>query len=276
MNGGSVVAEITGLYIYPVKSCRGISLTDSRILERGLQHDREWLLIDQQGHFLSQRKYPRLALITPQLSHDELLLTAQGFGSLSIPLEFPGGERAVTIWQDTVTAIDAGDQAAAWFSSFLSADVRLVRFDPRVRRPCKPYYVGGNTAHTAFADGYPFLLISEASLADLNSRLDDRLPMNRFRPNLVLSGVEAFEEDYMDTISTDSVSIKLVKPCTRCQITTTDQETGEINAEPLITLARYRNQLEYGGVTFGMNAILLAGAGSSIRVGQQMEAILRF
>ena len=276
MNGGSVVAEITGLYIYPIKSCRGISLTDSRILERGLQHDREWMLIDQQGRFLSQREYPRLALITPQLSQHELILTAQGLDQLSAPLEFSGGERVVTIWQDTVIAIDAGDQAAAWFSTFLRADVRLVRFDPRVRRRCNPHYAGGSTAHTAFADGYPFLLISEASLTDLNSRLDDPLPMNRFRPNLILSGVAAYEEDYIDTISTDSMSIKLVKPCTRCQITTTDQETGEINAEPLVTLARYRNQREYNGVTFGMNAILLAGAGSSIRVGQQVEATLRF
>jgi uncharacterized protein YcbX len=153
--------------------------------------------------------------------------------------------REVAIWDSRVAAHDEGPAAARWFSTFAGTALRLVRFDPASRRYCNPRYAQDSGAHTAFADGYPILVIGAASLADLNARLSARgepaLPTNRFRPNLVLAGLEAYEEDHLDTIETDGVVLRLVKPCTRCRVTTTDQDTAEVGMEPLVTLAGYRN-----------------------------------
>ena len=169
-----------------------------------------------------------------------------------------------------------GDQAAGWLSEWLGRAVRLVRFDPRARRLCNPAYAGTSGAHTAFADAYPLLVTSEASLEDLNSRLAIPLPMNRFRPNLVLSGIEAYDEDHIDEIRIGRSMLKLVKPCTRCRTTTTDQATAEVGIEPLPTLAVYRRDDALDGVTFGMNAIVAAGADEIIRVGDRARCALRF
>jgi uncharacterized protein YcbX len=158
--------------------------------------------------------------------------------------------------------------------------LRLVRFDPAHRRLCNPVYAGDSGAHTAFADGYPLLVIGEASLADLNDRLADegtpRLPMNRFRPNIVLAGLEAYDEDHVDTLAAGGVVMKIVKPCARCQITTTDQDTGHVGIEPLRTLGAYRMDERAGGVTFGMNAIVVAGEGRTLAAGMEIEASFAF
>ena len=190
---------------------------------------------------------------------------------LAVDYDLEGAGRDVVVWRDTVHAIDQGDVAAGWLSAFLGKDVRLVRFDPDVRRMCNLQYAGDTGAHTGFADGYPLLVIGSASLDDLNARLQARgvgaLPMNRFRPNLVICGLDAYDEDHLATLACGDATLQLVKPCVRCQITTTDQASALIGPEPLRTLAGYRHNPRFGGVTFGMNAIVTAGAGSALSVG---------
>ncbi len=173
-----------------------------------------------------------------------------------------------------------GDAAAVRLSSWLGTDVRLVRFDPTRQRLCNPEFAGDSGAHTAFADGFPVLVISEGSLAELNRRLaakgERALPMNRFRPNIVLAGLEAHDEDHVDTIDAGGVRLRLVKPCTRCRITTTSQETAEVGIEPLRTLGGYRSDDRLGGVTFGINAIVEAGTGCELAVGAPVSCTYRF
>jgi hypothetical protein len=182
----------------------------------------------------------------------------------------------VTVWRDTLPAIDQGDDVAAWLSEFLDRAVRLVCFDAQVRRACNRAYVGDSGAHTGFADAYPLLVLSSASLADLNGRLAQSLPVDRFRPNVLLSGLAAYDEDHIEEIAVGAVRMKLVKPCTRCQITTTDQRTGERGPEPLATLATYRMNAALEGVAFGVNAMPTAGLGAAIATGAAASCTLRF
>src|SRR5882757_6521665 len=234
-------ATVASLFVYPVKSCRGITLSSAQLTERGIAHDREWLIVDENGRFVTQREVPRLALIVPALSDKMLELRAPRL-SVAVPLDHDhtGKRSNVTVWRDTLQAIDQGDDAAAALSAWIGRPVRLVRFDPAVRRLCNPDFAGTGGAHHSFADGYPVLVISEASLADLNGRLATPLPINRFRPNLLLSGIEPYDEDHIDELTVGGVTLKVVKPCTRCQITTTDQSTASVGVEPLPTLAGYR------------------------------------
>jgi uncharacterized protein YcbX len=196
--------------------------------------------------------------------------------ALTIPFDRSGATLPVTVWRDRLPAIDQGDAVAAWISAWIGTEARLVRFDSRLRRTCDPAYAGDTEAHTAFADAYPLLVLSQASLADLNQRLASPLPLNRFRPNVVLSGIEAYDEDHIDELAVAGVTMKLVKPCTRCLITTTDQETGKRGVEPLATLASYRMNDTFGGVTFGVNAVVASGAGKEIHVGAAASYSLRF
>jgi uncharacterized protein YcbX len=274
------MAVITGLFVYPVKSCRGIELQASRLAERGLQHDREWMIVDAQNRFLTQRTHPRLAQIETALMADALTLSSSDRELLQVPLALQGERRMVSVWTYTGPALDQGEEAARWLSGLLGEEVRLVRFDYDTQRLCDPDFAGQSGAHTAFSDAYPALVIGEESLADLNRRLGknghEALPINRFRPNVVVAGIEAFEEDYIDTLSVGTVQLKLVKPCTRCAITTTDQKSGKRGDEPLLTLASYRMDTRYDGITFGQNAIISAGMGQSLCVGDELEVAWRF
>ena len=282
-------ARITALNVYPIKSCRGLSLAEARVATRGLiaatesgeVWDREWLIIDRDGRFVTQREHPRLALIATSLADGAMVLATNGWPRLSVPLaESRGPTREVVVWNSMVPARDAGDEAAAWLSAALGSEVRLMRFDPAHQRLCNPVHAGESGAHTAFADGYPLLVIGEASLEDLNRRLADKgapaLPMNRFRPNVVLAGLEPYDEDHVDTLNADGAVMKIVKPCARCQITTTDQGSGRVGVEPLEALAAYRMDERAGGVTFGMNAIIVAGQGRTLSVGTTVEASFAF
>jgi uncharacterized protein YcbX len=271
-----MTASIASLYLYPVKSCRGIALESSPVVERGLAFDREWMIVDGDDRFVTQRDLPQLALVEPSLTTVALELESPGRQRLIVPFGLPGVTRQVTVWKDSVRAIDQGDDAAAWLSSALHRPLRLVRFDLAYQRACNQAYVGDSGAHTAFADAYPLLVLSEASLADLNSRLAEPLAMNRFRPSMVLSGIEAYDEDHIDEIRVGSLVFKMVKPCTRCQITTTDQGTAVVGMEPLATLAGYRMNPELEGVTFGMNAIVSAGAGLAVHRGDRISYTFRF
>jgi uncharacterized protein YcbX len=214
--------------------------------------------------------------MVPALADKALELTGPGLSSLVVPLDHQGSRCNVTVWRDTLPAIDQGDDAADALSAWIGRPVRLVRFDPAVRRYCNPDFAGPGGAHHSFADGYPVLVLSEASLTDLNGRLEMALPIDRFRPNLVLSGIDAYDEDHIDELTIGCATLKLVKPCTRCQITTTDQSTARVGIEPLPTLAGYRYNAALDGVTFGMNAIVLAGAGTAIAVGATVNYTLNF
>jgi len=279
-------ATIAALNVYPVKGCRGIALERAEVTVRGLAagsaHDREWMIVDSSGRFVSQREQPRLALVRVAADAGRMVLSAPAMPALEVErLDVAvAPRRDVVVWHSTVAAIDAGDHAAYWLSAYLGMPARLVRFAPEHVRTCNPQFVGGSGAHTAFADGYPLLVIGQASLDDLNSRLaangHHALPMNRFRPNVVIAGLDAFDEDHVDTIAVDGVTMKLVKPCTRCRVTTTDQDSATVGDEPLATLGTYRMDERFGGVTFGMNAIVAAGASRALEVGATAAIDYRF
>jgi uncharacterized protein YcbX len=268
------VISIASLHVYPVKSCRGIALDRVRVTATGLEHDREWMVVTPEGRFLTQREYPRLALVVPSFPEDRasLRLEAPGLPPLDVPLESArngGDPREVTVWRSKCLAWDEGDAAARWLTSVLNRDVRLVRFDPARRRPAD----GGFDGSAMFSDGFPVLVLSQASLDELNSRLEKALPVNRFRPNVLLGGCEPYEEDRIATITAGAVRLRHVKACTRCVITTTDQARGEVDGdEPLRTLKTYRWDRALRGIAFAQNAVVEAGIGSDIAVGMAVQA----
>ena len=268
---------VTSLLIYPVKSCRSIALDKTVITSRGLPHDREWMLVDENGVFLTQRSVPRMALIETALTTETLRLTAPGqTAPLEIPLPLRDGPRLrVRVWNDDCEAFDEGPEAAAWFSAFLERPCRLVRFAPDQRRLSSHDWTQGIDAENRFNDAYPILVISEESLEELNRRLDEPLPMDRFRPNVVIRGLGPHGEDDIQALTAAGLEIRLVKPCDRCRVTTTDQRTAEVGKEPLRTLATYRRDPRLNGVTFGMNAIVIRGAGTQLAVGGTLEAVAR-
>jgi MOSC domain-containing protein len=267
-------AAIQSLFAYPVKSCHGVEFERATLTERGLLHDREWMIVRSGGDpapFVTQREIPELALIETALTEDSLILRAPRAGEERVRFDTNGPPRQVVVWRDTVSAIDQGDAIARWLSDFVGAEVRLVRFNPREKRTCNPQFAGDSGSHTQFADGYPVLVIGRQSLEDLNRRLGEKgipaLPMNRFRPNLVIDGLEPYDEDHVNELKFGEARLRLVKPCTRCQITTTDQATAKVGEEPLRTFASYRNNPRLAGVTFGVNAIVVGGAGVTLAVG---------
>jgi uncharacterized protein YcbX len=290
--------RVASLHVYPLKGARGIGLDAARVATTGLVHadgaaavaDREWMAVDPDGRFVTQREIPRLALIAPVADARGLVLEAPGAAPLTLldatsrAAQDTGpaanAAREVVVWRSHVRGHDAGDEAARWISAFLDRDLRLVRFDRTRPRPCNPDYVGDSGAHTLFADGYPVLVIGAASLDDLNERLQasgsPALPMNRFRPNLVVDGLPPYDEDHVDTLRVGDVELTMVKRCIRCQVTTTDQATAGVGIEPLPTLASYRHDERLGGVAFGMNAIVTQGAGSVVRAGAPVGVSYRF
>jgi uncharacterized protein YcbX len=279
-------ATIAALGFHPVKGCRAVALERAEVSVRGLVSsgvgDREWMIVDAQNRFITQREHPRLALVAVGVDNGCLTLDAPAMRPLAIDPRITASapRREVSVWRDTVAAIEAGEDAACWLGTFLGTPARLVRFAPEHVRACNEIYAGASGASTLFADGYPLLVIGDASLADLNARLAARgeaaLPMNRFRPNLVLAGVEPYDEDHVDTIGIGGVVLRLVKPCVRCRVTTTDQATAAVGREPLSTLASYRMDTRFDGVTFGMNAIVVNRAGGTIEAGAQARVEYRF
>lgn len=281
------MATVTELVLYPIKSCAGISVPEAQFHISGLVaqgvHDREWMLVSRDGQFLTQREYPRMALVRPRIDGDAVEVHAPGMPPLRLPLAHdpaaPG--MRVQIWDHSVMAADCGDAAAGWFADAIGGACRLVRFPPSVQRPTSTKWTGGVPAETRFADGYPILVIGQASLDDLNARLRAAgrapLPMNRFRPNLVVGGIEAFEEDYVESFALDGLALRPVKPCARCPIPAIDQATGLQGPDPLDILQAYRaNPRMEGAVCMGMNCIVTAGQGGSLRVGQRLDAAIAF
>lgn len=263
--------HISGINIYPVKSLKGISLAKAIVEDRGLQFDRRWMLVDENNQFLTQRELPAMALIHIALNNSQMTATL-GEAELEIPLTLNGnGIANVTVWNDTVGGKIYDDATNDWFSDALRTKCKLVLMPQETQRTVDAgYAVREGEATVSFADGYPFLLIGEGSLDNLNSRLETPLPMNRFRPNFVVSGSEPFAEDTWKRIRIGETIFHVVKPCSRCVITTTDQSTGERGKEPLKTLATFRNQ--NGKVMFGQNLIAESG-GATVKVGDAVEVI---
>ena len=281
---------ISQLVFYPVKSCAGIALRSATLTRYGLAvkrvYDREWMVVSEDGQFLSQREHPKLALVTPLLKTDVIELRAPGMLRLELTLGLPHPDQAVTrevrIWDDTVLAYDCGDLAAAWFSNVIGARCRLVRHHPDATRTTSGTWTGGAQWPTMFADGYPVLVIGAASLADLNEKLiaagRAALPMERFRPNVVVEGIEAFEEDYVAAFELGAgASLRPCKPCARCPIPSVDQRTGARGPDPLDILNTYRaNAKLEGAAAFGMNAVLEGADQVDLTVGQEIPAQLNF
>jgi uncharacterized protein YcbX len=267
-----MTAAITGIFTYPVKSCRGIAQERAQLAATGFEGDRHWMLVRPNGRFVTQRELPRMALVGTQITATSLALTAPGMPPLEVRRDAQGAALAVTVWKFAGRGIDCGDPAAAWATEYLETPLRLVRFDPDAPRECSPEWTPGTRAMTEFSDGFPILVISRASLADLNARLPQALPMERFRPNIVIDGVEAYDEDRMHELRSGAVTLRIVKPCARCSITTTDQQLGAVDGvEPLRTLKEYRYDPTLRGVLFGQNAIVVDGVGESLQVGQRFD-----
>jgi uncharacterized protein YcbX len=270
----TTMVRIAALNVYPVKSCRGIPHERALVTETGFEHDREWLIVRQDGRFITQREDPRLALIETALTGESLRLRVSAGRELTVPLDMRGAEVEVTCWRDLCAAFDAGEEAAAFLTEYLEKPVRLVRFDARRKRVSNREWTREVDGFSQFSDGYAWLAISQSSLDDLNSRLPQPLPMNRFRPNIVLAGLPPFGEDGVHEFVGDGVRLRAVKPCSRCIVTTTNQETGRREGdEPLRTLRQFRFDRELKGVTFGQNLILIEGAGRMLRVGQELAVV---
>ena len=244
---------LSGIFIYPVKSLSGISANSWPVTEKGFQHDRKWMIIDNDRQFLSQRKLPKMALIKTALTDKNLILSAPDMANLSLPLEPVDGQIInSTIWHDQCDARSVSTEADQWLSDFLDLDCRLVYQPDEVIRPVDPHYAKSGDK-VAFSDGFPFLIISENSLVALNHEMQLNLPMTRFRPNLVISDCPAYAEDSWREISIGAVDFRLPKPCSRCSVPTIDPETAQTGKEPLTTLNRTRNW--QNKVYFGQNAL---------------------
>ena len=285
-------ATIDQLWVYPVKSCAGIGLTEAELTDTGLLYDRAWMVVDSEGGFVTQRELPRMALIQPSFKLGQLVLRAPGMLALHLVLNAAEGPAKVRVWGDEVMACDMGDLAAQWFSDFLGPDapahlkrLRLARFDPEVKRHCDAEWTGGREALTQFSDGFSLLVTSQASLDALNVRLvaagHAPVTMARFRPNIVLGGVGPHDEDRIGawSIASEGASARLenVKPCARCPIPNIDPLTAIPSPEVGDTLQTYRQDRRLGNaLTFGMNAIVVEGDGLVLRVGQAVAGEWRF
>lgn len=249
--------KLQDIFIYPIKSLGGIRLDSWVVEEKGFKYDRRWMLTDENGQFLSQRKYPRLAFLKVVIREDAILVfdSKQHQNQLEILFDTEGSdELVVTVWDDEMTARSVSKEADKWFSEFLGFSVRLVKMPESTKRKVDPKYAV-NSESVSFADGMPYLLISQASLDDLNSRLSEPISMNRFRPNLVFSGMKPYQEDQFVKMKVGEVNFQGIKLCARCVMTTINQETGEKGKEPLKTLATYRQQGHK--ILFGQNVVAL-------------------
>ena len=291
-----VSARIARLFVYPVKSCAGVEVQEILLTATGPELDRAWMVVDAQGAFVTQREHPRLALVHPRLTPDELVLSTPGMRDLHIALDLMKQPVSVKLWDYEVPAFDMGDEAAQWFIDFLSKSenssrgsshnaYRLVRFDPAYRRASNPKWTDGVRVFNQFNDGFPLLLLGEASHAQLNERLavagHTSVGIERFRPNVVLSGLHPHEEDLLGVLYVDTggeeVMLKPVKPCPRCPIPNVDPLTARSSPEVGDMLQSYRQDARLdGAVTFGMNTIILRGIGAILRLGQTVSADFDF
>ena len=282
---GDVHVSVASLHVYPIKSCGGVALNESMVIETGLEFDRAWMVVDPTGEFVTQRELPRMALIQPTLKTTEMVLRAPGMLALHVALDRVENPTRAKVWHDEVAAYDMGDLCAQWFTDFLDRPLRLVRFDPEHKRLSDHRWTGALDTENAFADGFPILVTSTAGIDEFNRRLaalgHAAVTMARFRPNLVLDGLDAHGEDALDEIafatSEGPVRLKLVKPCARCPIPDVDPATGEPGHAVGDALASYRADARMdGALTFGMNAVIVEGIERVLRTGLSGQATYRF
>jgi uncharacterized protein len=281
-----IETRIARLFVYPVKSCAGVELAEAVLTETGLDLDRAWMVVDPHGEFVTQRELPRMALVRPQLKHFEVVLRAPGMLALHLAIDAVEKPMTVRVWGDSVAAFDMGDTAAQWFTDFLGRPLRLVRFDPDAKRLSPADWTGGLEAPNQFSDAFPLLVVGEGSLAELNRRLaakgHEAVGIERFRPNIVLAGLEAHDEDRVDVLRVATADgaaalLRPVKPCPRCPIPNIDPATARIDPQVSDTLQGYRaNERVGGAIAFGMNAVVLEGIDQVLRVGQAVTAGWRF
>lgn len=273
----ALALHIAALWCFPIKSCAGVPLQRATLLDTGLEWDRTWMLVDESGEFVSQRELPRMALIQPAFRLGQLAVRAPGMLALHLQLDAAEAPLRVRVWDDVVDAYDMGDVAAQWFSDFLGRRLRLARFDPEARRLSSFKWTGGVEAPNQFADGYPLLVTSAAALDDLNQRLAQAgqaaVDHRRFRANIVLGGIEAHDEDRLSDIHLSQgaapVHLQPVKPCARCSIPDVNPDSADPGHAVTDALMGYRRDTRLdGALTFGMNTIVRAGAGSELAVGQ--------
>jgi uncharacterized protein YcbX len=247
------VPTLSALNVYPIKSAGGIPAREWEVDDFGLRYDRRWMVVDARGRMITQRTHPRLGLVRPAIEGERLIVRTPALDPLALPLHpLPTVSTTVTVWADSCLALWQGQAATTWFSALLGAEVTLVYMPDTTWRPVESAYAPPS-ARVSFADAYPFLLLSEESLDALNRRMARPLPMNRFRPNLVIRGGAPFVEDELDAFTIGGIGFRSVKPCDRCVVTTTDQESAERGVEPLRTLATFRKQ--DGKVYFGQNVV---------------------
>jgi uncharacterized protein YcbX len=274
-------ATIRALNLYPIKGCRGIGVEHATLAATGLEvdgiGDREWVVVDDEGEFLSQRELPAMALIAPRFGHGALFVRAPGMLELQVPFGSEGDVVSVRVWNDTVSAVTQGEVGDAWFSTYLGRPARLVRFDPEHTRLASHRFTGKHDAPYKFADAFALLVTNQASLDDLNARLSMRghapAAMARFRPNIVVDGLPAYEEDYVKELRLGELAIRPVKPCARCTVPGVDPDTGATSSYVPDLLATYRGTEH--GVMFGVNAIVTAGAGRELRIGDEFDVELK-
>jgi hypothetical protein len=284
-NAPDLTAAIARLFVYPVKSCAGVELREAVLTETGLDLDRAWMVVDENGDFVSQRELPRMALIRPTIRLNDVVLRAPGMLALHLQIDTVEEPVKVRVWDDEVQAYDMGAVAAQWFSDFLGRRLRLVRFDPEFQRLSNRKWTGGAEAPNQFQDGYPLLVASTASLDLLNAKLaragHGPVGIERFRPNIVLAGLEAHDEDRLELLriaaEDGEVQLRPVKPCARCPIPNIDPATAESDPVVTDTLQGYRrNPVVDGAVSFAMNTIIVSGVDRTLRVGQPVAASIRF
>ena len=280
--------EITEINIYPIKSLKGIALSESVVEKRGLRLDRRWMLTDPDGMFFTQREVPKMAAITVRVESGELRVESESGENLSVPFEPDRGSRQnVVVWQSEVESVVYNGQFSEWFSDALGRKCQLVVMPESWDRHVNEQFDSGGDI-VSFADGYPLLLANEASLEELNDRIGDekaRVPMNRFRPNLVVSGAEPFAEDMWRRIKIGETIFRVPKPCARCVIPTIDQDTGEFDGkEPSRTLATFRRPRQvypdtFASYAFQGNEVLFGtnlipeNAGAVVRIGDDVEVL---
>lgn len=284
-----VTGTITQIFTYPIKSCAAIALSDAILTPLGLMHDRQWLIVDNIGQFQTQRQIPHLAWIEPAIAGQTLGLSAPGLPNITVPFALPDARKlSVSIWNDQVLALDMGDIAAQWLDEFLEIPgrhFRLVQFDPQQSRRSDPDWSGSAAAGLQFADGFALNVLSEASLRHFNERLmqtgADPVDARRFRPNLVVDGLQAHEEDQIGDLyvrlEDQTLALELVKPCPRCQVPDINPETAMKEPEISEILMRYRQlpAMDHA-VCFAMNAVVRSSVTGKLRIGMGFEANYRF
>ncbi|MFG5779560.1 MOSC domain-containing protein [Comamonas sp. J-3] len=284
-----VSGQIGQLWIFPIKSCAGIAVPSARLLPTGLEYDRAFMLVDARGEFISQREIARMVLVQPAIEGAVMTVSAPGMQPLAIDMAFTGPERTVRVWDDSVPALQAPDAVNAWFSQYLGTECFLVRMAPTAQRLASKKWTAGADAPTQFADGYPVLVISQASVDELNQRLvqagHSPVVAERFRANIIVNGFQSHDEDRIEALAVHQgaegsqqwLDLPLVKPCARCPIPDIDPATARSGTSVTDTLQTYRHDDRLdGAVTFGMNAIVPAGATAVLQVGGRVGGALQF